>query len=117
MSYGLRYTLTQILRDGTNSIVNIYEKDYTDEVVINYDAVNIDIQANSSGDEPLPQIISSQLNISFIIPLADNASTFPNLLSFDDRRYYVEYKNESTIFWVGFLFNDYITILCNIHIH
>ena len=110
MSYGLRYTLTQILRDGTNSVVNIYEKDYTDEVVINYDAVNIDIQANSSGDEPLPQIISSELNISFVIPLADNSTTFPDLLSFDDRRYYVEYKNESAIFWVGFLFNDYITV-------
>ena len=110
MAYGLRYTLTQILRDGTNSVVNIYEKDYTSEVVIAYDAVNIEIQANSSGDEPTPQIISSQLNISFVIPLADNSTTFPNLLSFDDRRYYVEYKNVTTVLWVGFLFNDYITV-------
>ena len=110
MAYGLRYTLTQILRDGTSSVVNIYEKDYVGVTVLAYDAVNIEIQANSSGDEPLPQIISSQLNISFIIPLADNSSTFPDLLSFDDRRYYVEYKNGVTVLWVGFLFNDYLTV-------
>ena len=110
MPYGLKYTLTQILRDGTNSVVSIYEKDYVGATVIAYDAVNIEIQANSSGDEPLPQIISSQLNISFIIPIADNSTTFPSLLDFDDRKYYVEYENGANTLWVGFLFNDYITV-------
>ena len=109
MAYGLRYTLTQILRDETSSVVNIYDKDYVGSVTA-YDATNLQIQANASDDEPLPQIISSQLNISFIIPLADNSTTFPNLLSFDDRKYYVEYVNGGNILWVGFLFNDYVQV-------
>jgi hypothetical protein len=109
MAYGLRYTLTQILRDETSSVVNIYDKGYVGSVTA-YDATNLQIQANSSEDEPLPQIISSQLNISFIIPLADNSTTFPDLLSFDDRKYYVEYVNAGNILWVGFLFNDYVQV-------
>jgi len=109
MAYGLRYTLTQILRDETTSVVNIYDKDYTGSVT-GYQATYLQIQANSSNDEPLPQIISSQLNISFIIPLADNSTTFPDLLSFDDRKYYVEYVNGGNILWVGFLFNDYVQV-------
>jgi len=110
MAYGLKYTLTQILRDGTNSVVNIYEKDYTAGIVIPYTATHLQIQSNASGDEPTPQIISSQLNISFVIPLADNSTTFPSILSFDDRKYYVEYVNVSTVIWVGFLFNDYVQV-------
>ena len=109
MAYGLRYTLTQILRDETTSVVNIYDKDYTGSVTA-YNATHLQIQANASGDEPTPQIISSQLNISFVIPLADNSTTFFDLLSFDDRKYYVEYINGSNILWVGFLFNDYVQV-------
>ena len=109
MAYGLRYTLTQILRDETSSVVNIYDKDYTGSVTA-YDATHLQIQANASEDEPTAQIISSQLNISFIIPLEDNSTTFPDLLSFDDRQYYVEYINGSNILWVGFLFNDYVQV-------
>ena len=109
MAYGLRYTLTQILRDETSSVVNIYDKDYTGSVTA-YDATHLQIQANASEDEPTAQIISSQLNISFIIPLADNSTTFPNLLSFDDRKYYVEYVNGGNVLWVGFLFNDYVQV-------
>ena len=110
MAYGLRYTLTQILRDGTSSVVNIYEKDYTAGIVTPYDAVELKIQSNASEDEPMPQIISSQLNISFVIPLENTATIFPNLLGFDDRKYYVEYKNETNILWVGYLFNDYMQV-------
>ena len=28
MAYGLRYTITQILRNGNNQVLEIYERDY-----------------------------------------------------------------------------------------
>jgi hypothetical protein len=109
MAYGLKYTITQILRDETLLKVEIHEKDYTGSLKT-YDAVSINLQSNSSGDEPLPAIVSSQLNVSFIISEADSAVTFPDLLSFDDRKYFVKLYNGVTLLWCGFLFNDYVSL-------
>lgn len=109
MAYGIKYRLTQALRDGTNLYVDIYERDYTTDLVINYDAVNIQLNSNASEDEPLAAIVSSQLNISFLVS-DENYDDFPELLSFDDRKYYVKLLNEDTLLWCGFLFNDYVQV-------
>lgn len=109
MAYGLKYTISQLLRNGALLKVEILERDYTG-IVKTYDAVNINLESNSSGDEPLPSIISSQLNVSFVISDADAASTFPDLLSFDDRKYFVKLYSGATFLWCGFLFNDYVSL-------
>lgn len=109
MAYGIKYRLTQALRDGTNLYVDIYERDYVDDLVINYDAVNIQLNSNASEDEPLAAIVSSQLNISFLVS-DENYDDFPDLLTFDDRRYFVKLLNEETLLWCGFLFNDYVQV-------
>lgn len=109
MAYGKKYTIGQALRDNTQLTVEIYEKDYSGAIKT-YDAVNINLESNSSGDEPLPAIVSSQLNVSFLVSDADAASTFPDLLSFDDRKYFVKFYNGATLLWCGFLFNDYVSL-------
>lgn len=107
MSYNQRYNLSQVLRDGTTLSVKIYDKDYSGSTIIDYEATNIRLQSNASGDEPTAGIISSQLNISFIVTEEDGAN-FPNLLTFDDRKYFVKLYKDSTLLWAGFLFNDYV---------
>ena len=57
MAYGLKYRLTQALRDGTSLVANIYEKDYVETLVIDYEAVSIQLNSNASGDEPLAAIV------------------------------------------------------------
>jgi hypothetical protein len=109
MSYGIRYILTQALRDGTNLYVNIYDRDNIDESPIDYEAVNIQLNSNASEDEPLAAIISSQLNISFIVS-DENYADFPDLLNFDVRKYFVKLLNNDTLLWCGFLFNDYVQV-------
>jgi hypothetical protein len=109
MAYGLKYNITQLLRDETLLKVEILEKDYVGALKT-YEAVSINLESNSSGDEPLPSIISSQLNVSFIVSEADSAITFPDLLSFDDRKYFVKLYNGVTLLWSGFLFNDYVSL-------
>ena len=108
MAYGLRYTITQALRDGTSLVARIYEKDYT-LTVKTYDAINISLDSNASDDEPLAGIISSQLNISFLTTIEDGED-FPTILSFDIRKYFVKLYNGDTLLWCGFLFNDYVQI-------
>ena len=113
MAYGLRYTLSQVLRNNSTLVVNIYEKDYT-STVKTYQPTSILLQPNSSQEDPLGGIISSQLNVSFLISTQDDYDNFPDLLNADDRKYYVELVNvvgaSTNIKWKGFLFNDYINL-------
>jgi hypothetical protein len=108
MAYGLRYTITQALRDETILQARIYEKDYT-LAVKDYEAINISLDSNASNDEPLAGIISSQLNISFITTIEDGED-FPTILSFDIRKYFVKLYNAESLIWCGFLFNDYVSV-------
>lgn len=110
MAYELRYTIIQALRDSTLLNVNIYEKDYTG-ITRSYEAIDINIESNASNDEPLPGIISSQLNISFLTNEEED-SFFPDLISFDIRKYFVKlYTTDiNSPLWVGFLFNDYVKV-------
>ena len=106
MAYGLRYTLTQILKNGNNQVIEIYQEDYTGSVKT-YIPTSISLQPNSSNEYPFPAIISSQLQFSFILETEDDYNQYPNVISSNDRLYYVLLKEGSTVIWRGYLFNDY----------
>lgn len=109
MAYNLKYTISQILRDDSTLQVRIYEDGYASGgTVYEYEALDISLEPNSSGDEPLPSIISSQLNVSFVLPIEDSSVGFPDFLSFNDRKYYVKLYKDNDILWRGFMFNDYV---------
>ena len=107
MAYGLRYTITQILRNGNNQVIEIYEKDYTAGIVKTYKPVSIIVQPNSNEEYPYPTIISTQLNFSILLETQDDYDQFPNVLSQDDRKYYVVLKESTSVMWRGYMFNDY----------
>jgi hypothetical protein len=114
MAYGLRYNLQQALRDGSNLFVNIYKDAYTG-AVYNYSPTSITISPNSNSDEPEPSIISSQLNLSFLLSSQDDYNNFPNLLTFNDKEFYVELtriplNGTEYVVWRGFMFNDYVNV-------
>ena len=110
MAYGLRYTISQILRNENTQIIEIYEQDYVEDIVKTYTPTSIILQPNSSEEYPYPSIISSQLNFNIILETEDDYDQFPDVLSKNDRKYWVVYKEESTVIWRGFLFNDYSEI-------
>jgi hypothetical protein len=109
MAYGLRYELNQKLRDNSNLTVSIYEDGYSGSSYT-YVPTQISLTPNSSEEDPIGCIISSQLNVSFIVSTNDDYTNFPDLLSYNDVEYYVELSNNGVILWKGFLFNDYINV-------
>lgn len=109
MAYALRYTISQILRNSTLQVANIYEKDYVGSVKT-YEATSIVLQPNSNEEDAIGGIISSQLNISFLISTENDYANFPDLLNYDDTFYYIELVTEANVIWKGFLFNDYINL-------
>lgn len=110
MAYGLRYTITQKLRDDLNQVVKIYEEDYVGATVTTYEATSVNIQPNSNEEDPIGGIISSQLDVSFLISTEEDYDNFPELLNYNDNKYYVELVIDNNIKWKGFLFNDYINV-------
>jgi hypothetical protein len=106
MAYGLRYTLTQILRNGNSQVIEIYQEDYTGSVKT-YKPTSITLQPNSAEEYPYPAIISTQLSFSFILETADDYNQYPNVISSNDRLYFVLLKEGANVIWRGFLFNDY----------
>jgi hypothetical protein len=106
MAYGLRYTLTQILKNGNAQVIEIYQEDYTGSVKT-YKPTSITLQPNSANEYPYPAIISTQLSFSFILETADDYNQYPNVISSNDRLYYVLLKEGSNVIWRGYLFNDY----------
>ena len=106
MPYGLRYTLTQILKNGNNQVIEIYQEDYVGSVKT-YTPTSISLQPNSSTEYPYPSIISTQLQFSFILETEDDYDQYPNVISSNDRLYYVLLKEGATVIWRGYLFNDY----------
>jgi hypothetical protein len=106
MAYGLRYTLTQILKNGNAQVIEIYQEDYTGSVKT-YKPTSITLQPNSANEYPYPAIISTQLSFSFILETADDYNQYPNVISSNDRLYFVLLKEGSNVIWRGFLFNDY----------
>lgn len=114
MAYVLKYNLQQSLRDESKLFINIYEDGGTG-TVYSYTPTSITITPNSNSDEPEPGIISSQLNFSFLISTQDDFNNFPSLLSFNDRKYYVELtrtplNGSESVVWRGFMFNDYVNV-------
>ena len=107
MAYGLRYTITQILRNGNNQVLEIYERDYVAGVVKTYEPVSIIVQPNSNEEYPYPTIISTQVNFSILLETQDDYDQFPDVLSQDDRKYYVILKESTNVMWRGYMFNDY----------
>jgi hypothetical protein len=106
MAYGLRYTLTQILKNGNTQVLEIYQEDYVGSVKT-YIPTSISLKPNSSNEYPYPAIISTQLEFTFILETEDDYNQYPSVLSSNARLYYVLLKEGANIIWRGFLFNDY----------
>jgi hypothetical protein len=114
MAYGLNYNLQQALRDGSSLFVKIYKDGYSGSVY-SYTPTSITITPNTISDEPEPGIISSQLNVSFLLSSQADYDNFPVLLSFNDREYYVELTRipqggGESVVWRGYMFNDYVDV-------
>lgn len=110
MAYVLKYTITQKLRDDLLQVVKIYEEDPLNNDVYTYEATSVQIQPNSNEEDPIGGVISSQLNVSFLISTEEDYENFPDLLNYNDTQYYVELTIGAETKWKGWLFNDYINV-------
>ena len=109
MAYGKKYIITQKTHDCVDLVVDIYEKDYSGSIT-SYQAIAVVLRPNSSDEDPIGTIISSELDVSFTISTEEDYANFLDLLDYDDTKYYIELVIEGVVKWKGFLFNDYAEV-------
>ena len=109
MAYVKKYTIAQVTNDCVNLVVDIYEKDYVGAIT-SYQAVSVTLKPNSSEEDPIGTIISSELDVAFTISTESDYANFLKLLDYDDTKYYVELVINNVVKWKGFLFNDYAEV-------
>lgn len=109
MAYGKKYIITQVTHDCVDLVVDIYEKDYVGGTT-SYQAISVVLQPNSSEEDPVATILSSELNVAFTISTEEDYANFLDLLDYDDTKYYVELVINNIVKWKGFIFNDYAEV-------
>lgn len=109
MAYGKKYIITQVTHDCVDLVVDIYEKDYVGDTT-SYQAISVVLQPNSSEEDPVATILSSELNVAFTISTEEDYANFLDLLDYDDTKYYVELVINNVVKWKGFIFNDYAEV-------
>lgn len=111
MSYQLAYQITQAGRnDGTSVIVYIYKNTITTPTVIDYIATEISIDNNPSSDDLEPGLVPMAATISLALQTDSDVNNLPNVLTYDDKLYYVTIAYAGYVLFRGFILSDYIEL-------
>ena len=111
MSYQLAYQITQAGRNtGTSIIAYIYKDTVTAPTVVNYTATEISINNNPSSDDLEPGLVPMTATISLALETDAEVNDLPNLLTYDDKLYYVSIVYAGYDIFRGFILSDYIEL-------
>lgn len=107
MSYNNKYKITVATKSGTISTLYLLEDGYTGDI-IEYPAINLELQYIPKSDDVFEAIMSSQLNVT--IDITDNPTLMPDFTTLNDRKYLVQLFNNSTLEWQGFAISDSVNV-------
>lgn len=112
MAYGQKYTITAPqINNGANYQAIIYEDGYVgSSSEISVDKFPFEHTLLALSDDPYLPIVPSQITLR--LNITGNAN-LPDLTSTDDRKYFIELKEGSTIIWQGFIISDNIGLPFN----
>ena len=111
MAYGKKYIFSAVSKSGLTYTAEMWENGYTgSEYYVNSGMSPFVLTCAGSGDDPFQPILPTIFNIR--ADFSDFTGPYPDLLSTDDRKYYVRfYANGGTYFvWQGFVLMDSIAI-------
>jgi hypothetical protein len=111
MAYGKKYIFSAISKSGLTYTAEMWENGYTGaEYNVNSGMSPFVLTCAGSGDDPFQPILPTIFNIR--ADFTDFTGPYPDLVSTDDRKYYVRFvANNGTYFiWQGFVLMDSIAI-------
>ena len=111
MAYGKKYIFTAVSKSGLTYTAEMWENDYTGpEYNVSTGTSPFTLNCQGSGDDPFQPILPTIFTIR--ADFSDFTGPYPDLVSTDDRKYYVRVvANAGTYFiWQGFVLMDSISI-------
>ena len=111
MAYGKKYIFSAVSKSGLTYTAEMWENGYTgSEYQVNSGMSPFVLTCAGSGDDPFQPILPTIFNIR--ADFSDFTGPYPDLVSTDDRKYYVRfYASGGTYFvWQGFVLMDSIAI-------
>lgn len=111
MAYGKKYIFSAVSKSGLTYTAEMWENGYTgSEYQVNSGMSPFVLTCAGSGDDPFQPILPTIFNIR--ADFSDFTGPYPDLVSTDDRKYYIRfYANGGTYFvWQGFVLMDSIAI-------
>ena len=111
MSYQLAYEITQAGRNtGTSVVAYIYKETVGSITPVSYTASQITVNNNPSSDDLEPGLVPMTATISIALETDADISNLPNVLTYDDRLYYVTIYYAGFLLFKGFILSDYIEL-------
>lgn len=111
MSYQLAYEITQAGRNtGTSVVAYIYKETAGSITPVSYTASEITVNNNPSSDDLEPGLVPMTATISIALETDSDVSNLPNVLTYDDRLYYVTIYYAGFLLFKGFVLSDYIEL-------
>ena len=107
MAYNNKYKITVATKSGTISYLYLLEDGYEGSL-IEYPAINLELQYIPKSDDVFEAIMASQLNIT--IDITDYPTLMPNFTTLDDRKYLVKLFNGDTLEWQGWAISDSVNV-------
>lgn len=111
MAYGKKYIFSAVSKSGLTYTAEMWENDYTGpEYNVATGTSPFTLNCQGSGDDPFQPILPTIFTIR--ADFSDFTGPYPDLVSTDDRKYYVRFSaNGGTYFvWQGFVLMDSISI-------
>ena len=111
MAYGKKYIFSAVSKSGLTYTAEMWENGYTgSEYQVNSGMSPFVLTCAGSGDDPFQPILPTIFTIR--ADFSDFTGPYPDLVSTDDRKYYVRfYANGGAYFvWQGFVLMDSIAI-------
>lgn len=107
MAYNNKYKITVATKSETISYLYLLEDGYVGSL-IEYPAINLELEYIPKSDDVFEAIMASQLNIS--IDITDYPTLMPNFTTLDDRKYLVKLYNNDTLEWQGWAISDSVNV-------
>ena len=105
MAYANKYKITMATKCGSTSTLYLLQDGYVGDL-IEYPAVNLQIQYLPKSDDIFEPIYASQLNV--VIDVTDNISNMPDFTTLSDRKYLCKLYYGATLEWQGWALSDYV---------
>ena len=108
MAYYNKYKITIATQTSKTAYLYLMEDLPSAPTVIEYPGVALSLQYLPQSDDPFEPIFASQLNVT--IDVTDDLANMPNLVTMNDKKYFVKLMLNTDIEWVGYALSDSVQL-------